>query len=677
LKHPEVKKVRVQVEGGIDDREGEALRLVSGLNRKQSQIFTRNELLPSEHATRGARGEFEDATPDVYFMREGSSSVATNPRDVILAMLNVDDVWEHLEFDDDGVLYVLIRGDGSSHGHFKSYPFYAECLAFLNDPRCTSEEYNTIIALARMVECRDSSQRILSKLFRLLKLCEGTVLHVRGRDITIRLLRVSDGAEMAKVVGTAGFSARRCCTRCTRRRDRFHVLTCIGQTLPPGDVDLPRCYVDSACELNGHPVASCACAVGCLRRLHEKYPAADHDGFSAEDKEHPKHKEIVEYAGHHTNGYAYHPINLGNVLPEWGKRIFYDPFHLDLNCYKPLFRLITLMYEKLDSANLNATNLSDMTMTHLDVGQDADTKAKLRAKDDVRAVADTGSLNGKDMALLQNATVPVMWDGSMINIATVLKPMHLLATTCPDERRQMAADFFTVVEKLTRLNRRISELTRATGRVDHSANARPLIKEYYSAFYDVAGLHQIASYEHWVDWPNHYRAEHLADDMRSFFDLTGFSLGRVTCQPIEAINKAFKAHWEQHTNRHLSTSNLADNALALYMQHRMTVFYNDLRRVTPGAVAKPKNFRVCKECIERDGPLAKVNGARHSRTGQCVWKTHPDLRAIQQEARATADARSRARNPAALAAKAAKASRRMASPAASPEKAAGQSAGQE
>ena len=60
------------------------------------------------------------------------------------------------------------------------------------------------------------------------------------------------------------------------------------------------------------------------------------------------------------------------------------------------------------------------------------------------------------------------------------------------------------------------------------------------------------SWETYFKWPDHQKAEHMADDMHDFFELTGLPLGVTTCEVQEALNHFWKVEFG-HTNGHTSS----------------------------------------------------------------------------------------------------------------------------
>lgn len=99
-----------------------------------------------------------------------------------------------------------------------------------------------------------------------------------------------------------------------------------------------------------------------------------------------------------------------------------------------------------------------------------------------------------------------------------------------------------------------------------------------------------------MDWPMHYWLEHVANDMETFFQETGWPFGRGTCQTQEHLNRVTKTALDHNSNGHLSSTNIDDNQFAQMQKQKLAQFFHGWKN--PEEMKKPRNLKVCEACLK-------------------------------------------------------------------------------
>ena len=215
---------------------------------------------------------------------------------------------------------------------------------------------------------------------------------------------------------SSGFSSRCPCPLCGRRDKDLSKISALGEV----EKDLYKTWLSDDCAAVGHPVESCRCGKIILQRLRTAFPVADWNGVDATDSENQSsthHKKVLDWVAVHGHGFASEPINggtwLGTGPDTWLATQIYDPFHLDLNCFKVLWSVVIAMVAQLGLSNALSKRLdAKHRLGNMDVGQDDATKKEIKGEFGENAVrVDGGSLTGKDLMRLisDDNRVDVAW----------------------------------------------------------------------------------------------------------------------------------------------------------------------------------------------------------------------------------------------------------------------------
>ena len=535
-----------------------------------------------------------------------------DPQEVIDLVLRIPKQAKKLQHIDDE-LWLISSGDGTGEGHHKKFPLYSETIRFpqMHDSLSVNECHPILVA--RMSESVRAHQKHSSGVFRLLENVVNTKQKVSEQEKTVRMSRCADGSEYAKGCGTSTFGSRCPCPACGRKMVDLRKLSSLGECAK----DQRREYDNPDCD---HTLDSCICNKHCMDKLASAFPITDrkNNGCAPWDDDHPQHKKVLDYCMDNLHGYTHPAMNSCDWIGQWQGIVNYDPLHSDLNCFKVLFTIITDMHVVLDIENNFAKRLScgDIKMEMINVGQDDPTVKEIRAQygDNVRD--SHGELLGKEKTALLNQRAKISVDGTDFDSFAFLEALAAFANE-DGPHRHLAIKMFKVAHKLTDLFNRASKLLlNHTRLVNESSEFRTLVDAYYKCMHDEVGAKlSMDSWETYFKWPDHQKAEHMADDMDTFFKLTGMPLGVASCEVQEALNHYWKVQFT-HTNQHTSTTNMDDNKFKQVMRDKYLQFLKDYpTRKKRGQ----RPFKYCLPCAELGWNLdAYGDQIRHQISKRCA-----------------------------------------------------------
>ena len=301
-------------------------------------------------------------------------------------------------------------------------------------------------------------------------------------------------------------------------------------------------------------------------------------GYSPWDADPLRHERVLDFGMERLRGYT-HPVmntGTGDCIGAWPGRLNYDPLHSDLNTFKVLFNVITDMHIILGIKTHFAWWLSGspIKMEMLNVGKADKTVDKIRAEfgDSVREKH--GELLGKEKTVLLNAHTTLTVAGVEYESVLFLETLSEFAET-KGPTRDLARRMFRVAHQLTDLFHQASKIIlNHTRRFDGSVEAKALVDEYYKLMHDeICEKLQMDLWETYFKWPNHHKAEHLANDMHGCFQLAGLPYGRGTCGVQEALTQFWIEEFK-HTNGHTSVDNIDDVIMTTLSNRSRTNCYS-------------------------------------------------------------------------------------------------------
>ena len=647
LKHPEVAPLLPSPTTPVKPPEASAIRNVTRLTKSTYKVLGRRGLLPPLCQEREAFEFDKSSVPQVRYLNAGGSAVGVHAFELVKKIIG--DAATFATFctappgaSGERTLTLMSRGDGSSHGHFQSYPFFIESIAFAEDPKCHDPEHNHIIAVARMGETRANELRVLSKTFRQLQELHGAkVVAADGLSYTLQVKRISDGADQAKAKGTSTFNSRMPCPDCLCPHAEL-------SRMPLGalaDCELPwsaRTLLSESCDHSRKGPTGCACArIQCAKKF-EIWPPQDHGGLSPEDPGHPEHGKIVDHAMQDAGGYMYSPMTCANWLPDWECDIFYDPMHCLINVGKGVVGVAVSMYDLLESNDALARTLDSLKLGHLEVGQSHALKEELRARDGVGLATRESrtALNGKDFeALLSKGPKRRRDHPTMGEIVTFefLEPMLDVAlglTGADAEKQDMAAEFFAIAQPLFVTFSEIRGVMLDKKAGNESQKLGELVRQFYNT-YDKVGpaVYELPPASAFQKWPDHYLAWHAPKAMCNWFLSTGTAYSVTSCQAVEHLNSNFK-QFMGSCNHHLAIDNLDDNFMAQFLYSKLVRYFK--KQSALKIVTGKKRARVCVECMARPEfrQFAEENPSHYRANKQCAVQNVPELKAQYDRDRA-------------------------------------------
>ena len=488
-------------------------------------------------------------------------------------------------------LWICSSGDGTGEGHHKEFPVYSESIRFLQMHDCNSVQNCHPILNARMTESVRAHDKHSQGTFARLEMLNNSEQVVGENVVKCRICRTVDGSELAKGAGTSTFGCRKPCPCCGRSMAELRKLSSLGQI----SKDVRRDFDNPDCPDHSSP--DCICNKHCMDKLMAASPptARENNGYAPWDIDHPRHGKILDYCMDHLHGYTHPAMNTANWIGKWAGLLNYDPLHSDNNTFKPLWHIITDMHVILDIENQFAKRLAekDIKMEMINVGQDQATITEIRAEygDNVRVGHAEFLAKEKNALLNQRCTLTV--GGVDYESFSFLEALAEFSNQA-GSTQALAGRMFKVAHELTCLFNSASKiLLNHTRLVDESVQFRELVDAYYKCMHGNVGAKlEMESWETYLKWPDHQKAEHMADDMHDFFELTGLPLGVTTCEVQEALNHFWKVEFG-HTNGHTSSTNIDDNKFKQAMRNKYIIF---LKQYEVKKQRKKRPFKHCDEC---------------------------------------------------------------------------------